>query len=168
MDHRRKNGGGPWLDEEGRMLWIRAQAPTTGEGEGCTKDLGEAGVVAGDPSIDFRTQGSRSFIRKRGQLRGAQKEEPEEGAQEGVTRTPEETRRSDQARADGIRQAVQERWVRGSGARQEDEVMKGAEAHGQKVDLEEGAGIQDPAARKEDFVEVPDSAERGKEKAVRW
>ena len=45
----------------------------------------------------------------------------------GTSRTPEEVRLADQVRADGIRQAVQERWVPRSGAQQKGEVVEDAE-----------------------------------------
>ena len=53
------------------MLWTRAQAPTTGEGVGSNRNATEVEVVAGDPSIDFRTRASRAFVQKG---RGAEKE----------------------------------------------------------------------------------------------
>ena len=83
VDHRRKHEGGPWLDKEGRMLWTRAQAPSTEGSDGCAKGAGGAGVLAGSPSIDFRTQASRSFIQKKGPLRGARKEEASQHEEDG-------------------------------------------------------------------------------------
>ena len=82
--------------------------------------------------------------------------------------TPEEVRLADRLRADGIRQAVQERWLSRGGVQQNSEETKDAEVPSGHGDLGGSTGILDPAVQNKDFLEIPYSARRRGSGVVRW